>query len=197
MSGGLDDGPEVVKWYTRARRFPQLIGRTPDGARIWGGPYTFPQVTAAAAVLLVGVNTAGIWGRFGVIGNAVVLLGAAYGTALLLGRIPIGSRNPLSSAAGLLRALGAPAHGTLGGRPLRIRGPHRVRTTLVVDDRAYRSCMITEGGVGAPLPPPVSPPAPASASSAPPARPRQVPALSGVQRLLAGAAVLSDLREVR
>jgi len=33
-----EDHHEVVKWYTRARRFPQLIGKTPDGARLWGGP---------------------------------------------------------------------------------------------------------------------------------------------------------------
>src|SRR5450759_686655 len=53
--------PEVVKYYTRARKFPQLIGRTPDGAKIWGGPYTFTQAISAGVVLFVGVNTMGLW----------------------------------------------------------------------------------------------------------------------------------------
>ena len=34
---------EVVKWYTRARRFPQLIGKTPDGARIGAVPTRTPK----------------------------------------------------------------------------------------------------------------------------------------------------------
>ena len=69
---------EVVKWYTRARRFPQLIGRTPDGARIWGGPYTYTQFFGGVAVLVVGAKTVGVWGQFGVIGNALLLLAVAY-----------------------------------------------------------------------------------------------------------------------
>ena len=67
-----EDQHEVVKWYTRARRFPQLIGKTPDGARLWGGPYTYTQVIVAAVVIVVGIQTAGLWGQFGLIGNAPV-----------------------------------------------------------------------------------------------------------------------------
>ncbi len=123
---------EVVKWYTRARKFPQLIGRTPDGRRIPGGPYTFTQAIGAGVVLLVGVNTMGLWAGYGLIGNGLILLGAAYGMVLLLGRIPVGSRSPLAVVSGGVRALGAPRVGRLAGRPVRLRRPRRVRHRVVI-----------------------------------------------------------------
>jgi hypothetical protein len=123
---------EVVRWYTRARKFPQLIGRTPDGRRIPGGPYTFTQAVGAGVVLLVGVNTMGWWARYGLIGNGLLLLGVAYAVVLGLGRIPVGSRSPLAVAAGGMRALAAPRVGRLAGRPVRLRRPHRVRCRLVL-----------------------------------------------------------------
>ncbi|MGB8385335.1 MAG: hypothetical protein WCG47_29525, partial [Dermatophilaceae bacterium] len=124
---------EVVKWYTHARRFPQLIGKTPDGARIWGGPYTYTQFFGAVAVLVVGAKTVGLWGQLGVIGNAVLLLGAAYATAVLLGRLPIGSRNPLAVTAGVLRAVSCPPAGRIAGRPVQLRRPHRARARVVIN----------------------------------------------------------------
>jgi len=39
---------------------PAAIGKTPDGARLWGGPYTYTQVITAAAVLVIGAKTAGV-----------------------------------------------------------------------------------------------------------------------------------------
>ena len=127
-----DTTTDVVKWYTRARRFPQLIGKTPDGATIWGGPYTYTQVIAGVGVIILGSKTTWLWGHFGLIGNALILLGVTYGLVLLLGRIPVGSRNPLSVGAGVLRAMTAPALGTRGGSPVRVRRPHRSRTKVVV-----------------------------------------------------------------
>ena len=111
---------EVVKWYTRARRFPQLIGKTPDGATIWGGPYTYTQVIAGVAFIVIGSKTTWLWGHFGLIGNALILLGCAYGLVVLLGRLPIGSRNPISVGSGAIRALSSPTQGHLGGAPVRI-----------------------------------------------------------------------------
>lgn len=131
-SSSATDAPEIVKWYTRARRFPQLIGKTPDGATIWGGPYTYTQVIAGVLFIVVGSKTTWLWGHFGLIGNTLLLLGAAYGLVVLLGRLPIGSRNPLSVTNGMVRALSSPAAGHLGGRPLRTRRPHRVRSRVVV-----------------------------------------------------------------
>ena len=187
---------EVVKWYTRARRFPQLIGKTPDGARIWGGPYTYTQLVGAVTVLVVGAKTVGVWGQFGLVGNALILVAVAYATTLMLGRLPVGSRNPLAVGAGLLHALSRPAAGRFAGAPVRIRRPHRARTRVVLN------------------PPPPADPDPGPVA-APPRADRQrralVPAaspqpngatgprtagpavaLTGVQRLLASASTRQD-----
>ena len=127
-----EDQIEVVKWYTRARRFPQLIGKTPDGARLWGGPYTYTQIIGGVTVLVVGIKTVGIWGQFGLVGDALLLLGLAYVTTLGLGRLPIGSRNPLSVAQGALRSFSVTPSGSYAGRPLKIRRPHRATSRLVI-----------------------------------------------------------------
>lgn len=127
-----EDQTDVVKWYTRARRFPQLIGRTPDGAKLWGGPYTVTQAVGAGLVLIVGLNTMGLWAQFGTLGNAFALIVVVWSTVWLLGRIPVGSRSPLSVLSGLAHAFSAPRVGRLAGRPVRLRHPHRLRHTIVV-----------------------------------------------------------------
>jgi hypothetical protein len=204
-----EHGPDVVKWYTRARRFPQLIGRTPDGARIPGGPYTLTQAVAAGLILVIGLNTMGIWARFGLIGT-IVTLTVTWTAVWLLGRIPVGSRNPLSVATGLAHAVGAPPTGRLGGHAVRVRRPRRLRHTVVLAltdttdltpaaDRAPDSAPLSLPAETTPAkrrvrfagrPRPADPPGPARqaepTAEAPPApqEPRRAP-LTGVQALLA------------
>ncbi len=204
--------PEVVKWFTRARRFPQLVGRTPDGARLWGGPYTVTQVVGAGVALFLGTQTMGLWAHYGLFGNAGVLLGVTYGLVLALGRIPVGSRNPLSVTAGIGRALSASTTGTLAGRPVKPARPHQVRHRIVVLQTPAVAPAPEPAAAAAPAPsvapaaagvrkphdrPPAAParrrttrPATVPAAdvdqvsrSTPPAR--SAPALSGVQALLA------------
>jgi hypothetical protein len=122
---------EVAKWYTRARRFPQLIGKTPDGARLWGGPYTATQLLSGVAVLVLGLKTVDFWGAFGTVGNGILLLAVAYAVTLLLGRLPIGGRNPLSMGAGLLKAVSVPRSGKLAGRTFRLRRPYVARAKVI------------------------------------------------------------------
>lgn len=174
----VDDPVEVVKWYTRARRFPQLIGRTPDGATIWGGPYTYTQVAVGVIGVVVGAKTAWLWGRFGLIGNALVLLGVVYGLVLLVGRLPIGSRNPLSVAAGMLRALSAPAQGRVAGRAVRPARQRRISSRLVITEPPDSAAPRVTAAARTP----------AADRARIPVRPARVaaPALTGVQRLLAG-----------
>ncbi len=190
--------PEVVKWYTRARKFPQLIGRTPDGAKIWGGPYTFTQAVGAGVMLIVGVNTMGLWARYGLIGNALLLIGLTYGLVLLLGRIPVGSRNPLSVVSGAVHAVLSPRSGRLAGRPVRPRRPHRVRHKITVLVEAAPATAPASGRLpNAAHPAPTPAPAPAGAPVRLPAAVPDIPtpasngrhqvALSGVQTLLARA----------
>ncbi|MGH8471257.1 MAG: hypothetical protein ACREVJ_02105 [Gammaproteobacteria bacterium] len=126
-----ESGSDVVKWFTRARKFPQLIGRTPDGTRIWGGPYTLTQALGGAGVLVVGMKTMSLWAHFGFIGSLVILATVTASAVWGLGRIPVGARSPLSMASGLARAAGAPKTGRLGGRPIRIRRPHQLRHTVI------------------------------------------------------------------
>lgn len=186
-----DDGTEVVKWYTRARRFPQLIGKTPDGTKIWGGPYTYTQVIVGVGIIVVGSKTTNLWGHFGLIGNILLLLGVAYGTVIIIGRLPVGSRNPLSVGAGAMRAWSAPAKGRLGGAPVRMRKPHTARSHLVLTPTPEP----VPAATAAPAEPskhtlqlprarwsrPAQADEQAAAATAPTAR----PALSGVQKLLA------------
>lgn len=127
-----DHETEIVRWYTRARRFPQLIGRTPDGMKIPFGPYTITQALGAGVVLFVGTKTVSLWAHFGFVGNAFIGVVATVATVWGLGRIPLGARNPISVVAGLGKALFAPRTGRVGGRPVRPRRPHRVRHSVVL-----------------------------------------------------------------
>jgi hypothetical protein len=81
---------EVVKWYTHVRKFPALIGRTSDGTRIPGGPYTPTQLVVGAVLAWVASQTSWAWAHFGRVGNVVVLLVLVGGPVFVLGRAPIG-----------------------------------------------------------------------------------------------------------
>lgn len=123
---------ERVKWYTLARKFPQLIGRTPDGARIPGGPYTITQAVGGLIVLIFGYYSMGVWAGFGVLGNYTVLLSVTGAVVFGLGRIPLGARSPASIGVGVVRAVTAPQRGRLRGRPVRIRRPRKLTQRVVM-----------------------------------------------------------------
>jgi len=123
---------ERVKWFTLARKFPQLIGRTPDGARIPGGPYTITQAIGGLVVLVVGYYSMGLWANFGILGNYVVLLSLTGAVVFGLGRIPLGSRNPAAIGMGAFRALSAPPRGRVRGRAVRIRRPRKLSQRVVI-----------------------------------------------------------------
>lgn len=207
---------DVVKWYTRARKFPQLIGRTPDGMKLWGGPYTITQACGFGAVLFMGLNTMSLWARFGFLGNFVVLGSVAVAVVFGLGRIPVGSRSPLSVGAGAWKAVGSPQHGRLGGRPVRLRRPHRLqhkvvmqvaplpspqRTASLAPDPAVpatasatRTSLLSPAvrqrltrRPRRPAPAPLAPTAPAAARR-PSHQDEPAPALTGIQALLATSA---------
>jgi len=176
LPGSSTEGPEIVKWYTRARHFPQLIGKTPDGATIWGGPYTYTQVIGGVLFVIVGSKTTDLWGQFGLIGNALILAGSAYGLVLLLGRLPLGSRNPMSVGAGVLRAFSSPAQGHLAGGPVRIRRPHRARARLVIGPTPSSCRLATPASTKQVLAfqgEPAAEPTPMDRASWPTSRPRQ------------------------
>ena len=156
---------QVVRWYTRARRFPQLIGRTPDGARIPGGPYTITQVATAGVLMLIALKTTSLWAHYGLIGNGLLLAGVVHGVVFLLGKIPLGSRSPLAIGAGAWRALSAPTTGRLGGRPVRLRRPHRVQHRMTV----FIPATVAVSAKPTPLDEPVPAPRPAATAEPAPA----------------------------
>lgn len=132
------------KWYTHVRRIPILIGRTSDGKRIPGGPYTPTQLIVAAAVAWLAAKTTWAWAHFDRVGNILTFLVLVAGPVFALGRLPAGSRSPLRAVFGLVAAFTAPAGGRYRGVPVRPPKPRRVPgVVVVVDDSA---------------PPPVAPP---------------------------------------
>lgn len=109
----------VGRCYTKPRRHPSVIGRWPGGrGRIWGGPYTMPQMAVLVVSLVVLLVTREMWGHFG-LANILVVLGVPYGLALLVRHIQVDGRNPLAVAASAAGLLAAPSAGRLGGRPLK------------------------------------------------------------------------------
>lgn len=191
-----------ARWYTSARRFPQLIGRTPDGSKLAGGPYTILQLVVGGVVLFVLWNTTWLWARGGLFVNIAIGGGLLFGSVWLTGRLPYNLRNPLVVVGGwvhaLERATGRAADVRLpracrpvGGQVLMLIPPTTTITAAApVDDvctptvepagdAAAEGAPVT--GASRPTPPPVVPdPGPVGALVG-------GPALSGVQRLLASA----------
>ncbi|MGY3056729.1 hypothetical protein ACVWZD_000974 [Streptomyces sp. TE3672] len=127
MSGAAESSPEMLigRCYTRARRHPLMIGKWPGGrGRIWGGPYTVPQVVVLAVSLAGLVLTRGVWAHFGLF-NYAIALGGPYGLSLLVRHVRVDGRNPLAVAASSASLMTRPSGGRLGGRPLRALGGHR------------------------------------------------------------------------
>lgn len=99
------EATEVIRNFTAARKFPQLIGKTPDGKRIIGGPYTMSQFAGGAIAIAALYFARGLWwGKLPVAWSAVLVVVIVVGTVIGLGRIRPGGRSPISVGAGLLRA---------------------------------------------------------------------------------------------
>ena len=94
-----------LKWYTRARRFPQMIGRTPDGTRIPGGPYTYTQIGIAVGVAVLLSQTTTVWAHGPLIFNAALFLGVCGAAVFFTGKLPPGFRNPVVMVAGAKNVL--------------------------------------------------------------------------------------------
>lgn len=128
---------EIVRWYTHGRKFPKLIGRFNDGRAIPGGPYTHTQFATGAVMVAVAAKTPGLWAHFGLLGNAVVLAGTTFVVVWSLGRMPLEARNPIAAGKGAYRATRSPSLGTLGGKAVQMKRPHRVRARVRIDPTDY------------------------------------------------------------
>lgn len=117
---------EFVRYYTRGVRFPRLVGRTHDGTPLPGGPYTVTQLVGGLAVFVVGSLTMPAWETGGALVSYLILLGAVVTTIFLLRFVRNDGRNPVTATMAVLSVLMQPRGGRFGGRPLRIKAPHRV-----------------------------------------------------------------------
>lgn len=176
---------EVVRWFTRARKFPQLIGRTPDGTRIPGGPYTPTQAVGGGLVFFIGAKTINSWAHFGLVMNGALLLAITAAVVWGLGRTPLGHRNPLSILTGYYRAFTAPQHGHLAGRPVSLSRPRRVRHRVILPVTDLPDIVLPPPPARVPSAPEADTPVVPEPSSAFPAAGPRKPALTGVQALLA------------
>lgn len=118
---------EVLRWYTRARKIPRFVGKAPGGGRYPGGPYTITQAVGGSAVLMIGQQTMGVWGHFGLLPNLLILAVAVTGTLFGLRLVKPGGRDPVSAAVALVGVSTCGRWGRQAGRKLAPSRPHQVR----------------------------------------------------------------------
>lgn len=124
MKNHDDDDLVVGKFFTRAMKIPLMVGRLIDGTRLWGGPYTVPQIVAGFIALLV------LWQAFawffstGLIFTDAILVGfGAWGVAFLVGRLPESRRNLFNLMTSMASATATSKAGFYRGSPFKIQQP--------------------------------------------------------------------------
>jgi len=121
---------DIAKVYTATRRFPQLIGRTSDGTRIWGGPYTYTQVFGGGGALIVLWKSMALWSTGGALMDWALVLCLTAGIVFALGKLPLGGRNPFSMLQGLGNAAVAGSPREVGGMTIRPSRPRAVYSAV-------------------------------------------------------------------
>ncbi|WP_149563847.1 hypothetical protein [Streptomyces cacaoi] len=117
----LGEGQLIGRCYTKARRLPLVLGQW-EGRRLWGGPYTVPQLVTMFVVLLGMVAAFPLWGHFGLL-NVLPLVGVPYAASFAVRSLRIEGRSPFAVLASLTLLATAPHQGRLGGQPLRAPRP--------------------------------------------------------------------------
>lgn len=120
----LDDNVIVGKFFTRAMKIPLMVGRLIDGTRLWGGPYTVPQIVAGFIALLV------LWQAFAwffstgfILTDAAMVILGAWGVAFLVGRLPESRRNLFNMMTSMASATATSKTGFYRGSPFKIQQP--------------------------------------------------------------------------
>lgn len=111
-----DEQRETGKFYSAARSFKQLLGVTPDGTSIPGGPYTVTQFVLGLAVLAVGFLSRPLWGD-SLLQDAIYIGAATVGVIFVTGKIPSTRRNPFKMVQAVWRLLRHSRQGVYRGRP--------------------------------------------------------------------------------
>ena len=114
---GHDATFDVARFYTRSRRFPRMVGRLPEGTKIWGGPYSFTQLGIGLATAAVLIATRGVWGLGSIVLDLALIAAGSWGAAFAGRLIPLSNVSPVVLAATAFGAVAAPRYGTFNGRP--------------------------------------------------------------------------------
>ncbi|WP_209326327.1 hypothetical protein [Brevibacterium renqingii] len=137
--------PEVAKFFSQARRIPMLIGKMPDGSKIWGGPYTVYQLIA---LVIAGAGLYlfhGMWSTGAILADLLVGAVIAISAALLAGQIPLDARNPTALVSSFVNALQSPRTGTYHGKAPRLRRPHRANVAISVQPLFLEADALVDG----------------------------------------------------
>lgn len=126
----------IIRWATKGRRQPTLIGRDSSGKKIWGGPYTIYQGVTLLIVGGGGWHTRHIWAANMPGPSLLLLLAAATaGAVFLVGRIDFSARNPVWWVAGLLHCvrvvITVSATHSIGGTSRHVKKPYTVRCQAI------------------------------------------------------------------
>lgn len=190
--------PEVARFFSQARRIPMLVGKLPDGTRIWGGPYTIYQILAVLVTASGMYLFRSQWSSGAILSDLLVGAVLVACVGLLAGQIPLDARNPFVLVGGFGNALQAPRMGTYRGRRVRLRKPHQPRISVSVqplpremDDEVAAPRQVESATASERVAP--TPEASASEEEATSPKPQNSPAetklpQTGLDRLLAQAA---------
>lgn len=134
---------ETARFYTRSRRYPRMIGRLPEGTRLWGGPYTFTQLGLGVLAICLAAASRELWSTGSILTDFAITLGAGWAAAFLGRYAPIGSMHPLVAANAAIRCIMAPRGGRYRGLPLPPHHrPRRARARVTIScGRAGRSSL--------------------------------------------------------
>lgn len=118
---------QTGKFYTAARKFQQLIGVTPAGEAIPGGPYTVTQFVVGIVCVVLGFISRPLWTQ-GAIVDVLIIVAVAVGITYAAGRVP-GSRRSLINLVNCVMSLALrPTTGTYRGKKLPAsysKAPHK------------------------------------------------------------------------
>lgn len=186
---------EVGRFYTLARRFPILIGKLDAGTRLPFGPYTIAQVIGLVLVVYVLQRTYAWWLALPFPWPLFIAIGVPLGTAIVLRKLPLTGRGPISTLESLVNLFTSPSGGRINQRTTVLRRPHRVTgpTFALAAWHEVPTAPTTpppSAPARQPSPPPLAPPPVPAAVRA--ERPESALAVTGVSRLLASAVSQSD-----
>ena len=123
---------EIVRFY-RINKYPLMMGRLPDGSKIFGGPYTAAQGITGAAMIILVLSTWGLWANYGLFGNVIFAGMAVLLPVYLAGMIRTKNRNPVTVFFGAISAWAAPGGGKVGNDKFTFRKPHQTAGAPLMD----------------------------------------------------------------